>query len=489
MNDFLNTLQHFFVYDSTKPLLFNSKTFLLLFLAFYALYIATKKTYVFRIFYVFLFSVFFYYKCSGVYFLLLIISSILDYYIANLIYKTDNQQHKKLLVTVSVFINLGILAYFKYTNFFIENINAISNLQLNSLNIFLPIGISFYTFQTMSYTIDIYRKKLKPAKSFDEFIFYVSFFPQLVAGPIVRAAQFIPQIAKVPKLSNYAFNKAMLLIMSGLLKKAVISDYISVNFVDRVFDNPQLYSSFENLLACYGYTIQIYCDFSGYSDIAIGIALLMGFRLPLNFRSPYQSTSITEFWKRWHISLSSWLRDYLYISLGGNRKGNVRTYINLFLVMFLGGLWHGAAWKFAVWGTLHGCILAIERFIKSKFSIPKTKIILLLGWLFTFNFVAFTWIFFRAENYKKAFLIINSIQNLFTDSYKISDILYAYKYVIILSSIAIFTHLISNKYLFKCYFEYKKIPFIGKSIIFGMVIWIVYLFKSSSVQPFIYFQF
>lgn len=489
MSEWIEKIIHWFVYDSSQPLLFNSALFLGLFLFFYAIYIGLRHQKMLRIGYVILFSLFFYYKSSGIYFLLLIFSSIVDYYVGNILYKSENQSARKWWLGLSILVNLGMLGYFKYTNFFIENINAVMGGSLQPLNIFLPIGISFYTFQTMSYSIDLYRRKMTPARNFWDFMFFVSFFPQLVAGPIVRAGQFIPQITREPKLSRYGLDKAILLIMGGLLKKAVVSDYISTNFVDRVFDNPMLYSSVENLLATYAYGVQIYCDFSGYSDMAIGLALLLGFRLPQNFRSPYQATSITEFWRRWHISLSSWLRDYLYISLGGNRKGNLRTYVNLFIVMFLGGLWHGASWKFVLWGVLHGSLLAIERGIRKVFGVSKMFFTNVLGWFFTFHFVMFAWIFFRAKDFETATLVVEQIGNLFSDNYTLTPIIYGYKYVLLLMLIALFTHLLPNKYFFSLYTVYRRMALWGKAFLLGLVIWVVYLTASSDVQPFIYFQF
>lgn len=489
--DWIASMKDIFMYDSAHPLLFNSEIFLFLFLTFYGIYITIKKNKFrrLRILYVIAFSLFFYYKCSGIYFLLLIFSSVVDYCIGQLLYLSQKKRNRQLLLGLSVAVNLGLLGYFKYTNFFIENINALAGTRWGMFDIFLPIGISFYTFQTMSYSIDMYRRKLSPARNFWDFLFFVSFFPQLVAGPIVRAAQFIPQMSREPQLSRYGLDKALLLIMGGLFKKAVVSDYISVNFVDRVFDNPQLYSSFENLTAVYGYAAQIYCDFSGYSDMAIGLGVLLGFRLPLNFRSPYQSASVTEFWRRWHISLSSWLKDYLYISLGGNRKGAVRTYVNLFLVMFLGGLWHGAAWKFAVWGMLHGLLLAIERLFGRMIRLPKSNIRRFLGWLFTFHFVLFAWIFFRASDYDKAMQLIQKIGGLFSENYVLEDIVYTYRYVFALLIIAFATHLMPNSALFALYTIYKRIPLWIKAVLLGLLIWLVYLTASSDVQPFIYFQF
>lgn len=353
-------------------MLFNSKVFLLWFLAFYGGYLLLKRRTNWRLIYTLEFSLFFYYKSSGLYFVLLILSTLIDFTLGHYIHNASSQSKRRAYLILSLCANLGLLAYFKYTNFLIGSFNSVVGTNFAFQSIFLPVGISFFTFQTLSYSIDVYRGKLIPlteevtdAKSFFsrllDFSFFVSFFPQLVAGPIVRAADFIPQIRKPLQLSESDLGRALLLICGGLFKKAVISDYISINFVDRVFENPALYSGFENLMAAYGYAIQIYCDFSGYSDMAIGLALIMGLRLPENFRLPYQSDSIRDFWRRWHISLSTWLRDYLYISLGGNRKGGFRTYVNLMLTMLLGGLWHGASWVFVIWGGLHGLALAIDR--------------------------------------------------------------------------------------------------------------------------------
>ncbi len=366
-------------YHPARPMLFNSMPFLVLFVLFYGGYTLLLRRLNGRILYTLLFSFFFYYKSSGFFFLLLIISAAADFVLGHFIYHASNRRRRQLFLFLSLAVNLGILFYYKYTNFFITSLNSLAGAQFSLTDIFLPVGISFFTFQTLSYSIDVYRGDLAPltekvhnwsslARHFMDFAFFVSFFPQLVAGPIVRAAEFLPQIRQKPVLTNDALGKGLLLIMGGLIKKAVISDYISVNFVDRVFENPTLYSGLENLLAAYGYAIQIYCDFSGYSDMAIGLALLLGFQLPENFRTPYRATGIQEFWRRWHISLSSWLRDYLYISLGGNRKGNVRTYLHLLITMLLGGLWHGAGWVFIVWGGLHGLALAIDRALRSAGS-------------------------------------------------------------------------------------------------------------------------
>jgi len=385
----------FLTYQADRPLLFNSAAFFVLFLAFYSLYLLLLRRLDLRLVYTLVFSLYFYYLSSGFFFLLLLLSTLVDFCLGHFIYRATDRRSSLFFLWLSIAANLGLLGYFKYTNFLIDTANTLTGSSWDLQQIFLPVGISFFTFQTMSYSIDIYRGKLVPVtegirdgrsffRSLLDFAFFVSFFPQLVAGPIVRAAEFLPQTRRRPQLSEAKMGQAFLLILGGLFKKAVISDYISVNFVDRVFESPSLYSGLENLLATYGYAIQIYCDFSGYSDMAIGLALLLGFRLPENFNKPYRAVSVQAFWRRWHISLSTWLRDYLYISLGGNRKGRFRTYVNLLITMLLGGLWHGASWVFIVWGGLHGIALALDRYLSEKagmFSNPALRSLFLWLWV------------------------------------------------------------------------------------------------------------
>ena len=288
-------------YDSHQPMIFSSGIFLFLFLAFSFVYMLLQKRVTARLLFVTLFSYYFYYKSSGIYFFLLGIVTVSDFFLAHRMQQTETHWKRKMLVVISLCINLGLLCYFKYTNFFYQMLCPLWNGSFQPLDIFLPVGISFFTFQSLSYTIDVYRKDLKPLDNLLDYAFYVSFFPQLVAGPIVRARDFIPQIRRPLLVTNEMFGQGVFFIVSGLFKKAVISDYISVNFVERIFDNPSLYSGLENLFGVYGYALQIYCDFSGYSDMAIGIALLLGFRFPINFSSPYKSDSVTDFWHRWHM--------------------------------------------------------------------------------------------------------------------------------------------------------------------------------------------
>jgi alginate O-acetyltransferase complex protein AlgI len=484
-----------FVYHAQEPLIFNSGFFLFIFIGFLAIYLPLSQTLRPKLIYVTLFSLYFYYKSSGIYVLLLLLTTTSDFLLAKEISKTTLHWKRSVLLAMSLLVNLGMLGYFKYTNFLHEIFSSLAGVPFQPLDIFLPVGISFFTFQSLSYTIDVYRGNLQPVPHWINYAFFVSFFPQLVAGPIVRASDFIPQIEKPAFVSNEMFGKGVFLICTGLFKKAVISDYISTNFVDRIFDAPTLYTGLENLFGVYGYALQIYCDFSGYSDMAIGIALLLGFHFPPNFDSPYQSKNITEFWRRWHISLSSWLRDYLYISLGGNRKGKFRTYINLFLTMVLGGLWHGASFRFILWGALHGLALGIHKFysslnlqlIKPENLLTK-KMLSVLSVLLTFHFVCFCWIFFRAGSMQTAGEVLYQIVNNFRFAIFI-DFIVGYKAVMILMLMGYILHFLPKNLELKSEEWVTSLPMIGKAIALVVVILIVIQTKSAGIQPFIYFQF
>ena len=479
-----------FVYHAKEPLLFSSGFFLFLFAAFISVFyfLNKNKWHDLKLVYVIMFSLFFYYKSSGVYFVLLIISTMVDYNLANLIFNAKTQWNKRWLLVSSLILNLGLLAYFKYTNFLFGTLCGLSNTPFQPFAIFLPVGVSFFTFQSLSYTIDIYRGQLKPVNKILDYAFFVTFFPQLVAGPIVRAKEFIPQISLPTVVTREMLGQAIFLIVAGLFKKVVISDYISVNFVDRIFDNPTLYTGLENLFAVYGYALQIYCDFSGYSDMAIGIAMIFGYRLCINFDSPYQSSSITEFWRRWHISLSTWLRDYLYISLGGNRKGRFRAYFNQFITMLLGGLWHGAAFRFILWGAMHGAALAVDKFIKEFFKIPNTRFFKIAGVLLTFHFVCFCWIFFRADSMHIAGSVIERIAMHFTPSV-FPAFIAGYKNILLVMLLGYMLHFTPKRYEQIAMRWITEIPLAGKVAFVVSAIVLVIQMKSAGVQPFIYFQF
>lgn len=484
----IENLKNILIYNPKEPLLFNSGLFFILLIVVLFVYQALYKSKVARISFLTLFSLYFYYKSCGYYVGLIILSAVIDYNISNIIYRSKLNLNKKIWLVISLVLNLGMLAYFKYTNFFIDTVNHFISGKLTFIDVFLPIGISFYTFENLSYTLDVYRGEFKPIDKFLDYLFFLSFFPKLVAGPIVRAADFIPQISKEPALNNPLVNRGLFLIMGGLFKKVVISDYISINFVDRVFDNPLLYTSAENLLAVYGYTLQIYCDFSGYSDMAIGIALWMGFVIPDNFSAPYQSITITEFWRRWHISLSSWLKDYLYISLGGNRKGKFRQYLNLFITMLLGGLWHGASWKFVLWGALHGVSLAIDKMISGVFNFYKNPVSKFFGWFITFHFVAFCWIYFRASSFESAQDVINMIIK-GPEWDLILKIISGYDKVFSLIAIGYALHFIPLNFDSKVISKTENWPVPLKAFLLAIMIYLVAQVKNADIQPFIYFQF
>mgnify|MGYP002599813525 FL=1 len=479
-------------YDPHQPMIFSSGLFLWLFLGFSLIYLLLQRKTTARLLFVSLFSYYFYYKSSGFYFFLLGIVTVSDFLLARWMYRTETSWKRKLIVCCSLCINLGLLCYFKYTNFFYEMLAPLWHGTYHPLDIFLPVGISFFTFQSLSYTIDVYRKDLKPLSNLLDYVFYVSFFPQLVAGPIVRARDFIPQIRQPLYVSPEMFGQGVFFIVSGLFKKAVISDYISVNFVERIFDNPGLYSGLENLFGVYGYALQIYCDFSGYSDMAIGIALLLGFRFPINFNSPYKADSVTDFWHRWHISLSTWLRDYLYISLGGNRKGKIRTYLNLFLTMLLGGLWHGASWNFIVWGGLHGVALAVHKYVRSLLG--RAKNYRSTGWkrffavVLTFHFVCFCWIFFRNTTFEGSATMIRQIFTAFHPELA-GQLFTGYWKVFLLMGVGYLLHACPDRWQEACSRGMIRLPLVGQALVLILLVYLVMQVKSSDIQPFIYFQF
>ncbi|UII79904.1 MBOAT family protein [Flagellimonas sp. CMM7] len=341
---------------------------------------------------------------------LIAFSTLVDFFLGIYISKTKERK-RFLYLMASICVNLGLLCIFKYFNFFIESFMVLGemigyNPGFTTLNIILPVGISFYTFQTMSYSIDIYRNEIEPTNNFVAFATFVAFFPQLVAGPIERASNLVPQLLKKRQWSHEKFRDGFFQIVIGFFRKVVVADSIGA-FIDGTYNNPDLHNSTSILMAVTLYSFQIYFDFSGYSDIAIGTAKLLGFEFKPNFNLPYFSSSITEFWRRWHISLSSWLRDYLYIHLGGNRKGLVKQYRNLFITMFLGGLWHGSSWNFVIWGALHGILLAVEKRFK---LIPKKYSF--LNSIFVFVVVTFIWIFFRSLSFADTSIIIRKLFSL-----------------------------------------------------------------------------
>jgi len=551
----LDQLKDILLYSKGEPLIFTQFYFWGFFAIVLTVYSLIYKNRSTRNAWLFFASLFFYYKTSGLFVTLLLFTITSDFFIGKAVYYTKKPLSKKLLITLSVSINLLLLSFFKYSYFFTDNFNKLFGTTYHPINIFaewtnqfvsthftvdnilLPVGISFYTFQTISYSIDVYRGKIKPVKNILDFGFYVSFFPQLVAGPIVRASDFIPQLYQDFKLSKQEFGHALFLILNGLTKKIIIGDFIAVNFIDRVFDNPLSYTGYENLMALYGYSLQVYADFSGYTDIAIGIALLMGFRLPINFNSPYKANNVGNFWKRWHISLSSWLKDYLYIPMGGNRKGTFFTYIsltiiilfiiimsgwiympiviggivltlyiisyfspqfklwvnnniNIMVTMLIGGLWHGSSWMFVIWGGLNGLGIVVYKLWRkiSPWEGKKSFIVKFWTIFLTFNFITFTRIWFRGDSLQAANNIIYQITHNFSLNL-VPEITLAFYKVFLLMLIGYIIHWLPSNFKDMYRGTFIKSPIWIKAIITSIAIFVLYQFHSSDFQAFIYFQF
>jgi alginate O-acetyltransferase complex protein AlgI len=532
-------------YDPANPLLFNNGFFVYFFTAFITLYYLFRNHYNVRRYIFCFFSLYFFYKASGYFVGLVIISAVVDYFLSNAIFRQRHAGKKKFLLLVSIVFNLGMLVYFKYTNFFISLSNDLFQSGFNPLNILLPVGISFYTFENLSYTIDVYRGQFEPARKFTDYLLFLSFFPKLVMGPIVRAHDFVPQINKPYRISDRYFSEGFFLILTGLFKKLIISDYLTLNYVNYIFDDPGRYTGIENLTAVYAYAAVIYCDFSGYSDVAIGIARWLGFHIPTNFLSPYQSASITEFWRRWHMSLSSWLKDYLYIPLGGNRKSSVGTIVistlffgavfylfiayfewsiylsiilvavlallfllptlagrektspatnfNLLSTMLIGGLWHGASLNFLLWGALHGIGLAFHKcwllIAPSSFTAKRPlRIYQIFGALITFHFVCFCWIFFKSSDFNHAAIMIRQITGNLDFSVAVEFFMNYHK-VLYMLILAIILHLLPDSLQLRLTEKSGRIPFIAYFMLFMAFLLLYGYFKSAEPVLPIYLQF
>lgn len=434
------------------------------------------------------FSLYFYYKSSGWFFLLLVGTSLIDWGLSRIMVTLGRRWKRRLCLIASITVSLGVLCYFKYANFFLWNWNSMVKGNFQPLDIILPVGISFYTFQSISYIVDVYKGRVAPTRRWIDYMFFLSFFPALVAGPIVRADYFLPQIERNHNAVTSEIYWGFWLILIGIVKKALIADYIS-QYNDLIFASPTGYSGFESLMGVVGYTMQIYCDFSGYSDMAIGIALIMGFRLGKNFDFPYKSKNLTEFWRRWHISLSSWLRDYVYIPLGGNRRGTVRTYVNNFLTMLIGGLWHGAAWKFVFWGAMHGVGLAVHKATAPLLRrVPDIWPVKATAWVVTIVYVSLLWVFFRADSWADSWLIIKNIFTNFSPAHILPFIQVRWLWLVMMS-IIIVSHSVPSRWIDAVGRRFVRSPWIVKLLVFVVVVQLVVQFMSQDVAPFIYFQF
>lgn len=432
-------------------------------------------------------SAYFYGQWNWTYLILIYITIVSDYILGQKYYCSDKPRK---FLYLSLCINLGILGVYKYLNFILNSTNSIIetvgfSYAIPGVDLLLPVGISFYTFQSLSYMIDIHRGQLKPRRKLVDYALFVSFFPQLVAGPIVRATEFFKQLDEKRHFSFGMAQSGMMLIMLGLVKKVVFADNLAL-FADPVFSQPGNYDALMTLFAVYAFTFQIYFDFSGYTDIARGVAKLLGFTFPRNFMHPYVSLSFQDFWRRWHMTLSRWLRDYLYISLGGNRNGSYKTMRNLFLTMFLGGLWHGASWNFALWGVLHGLYLAVERFNNRRQIIHlnlKNPLWRIFQWFIVFHLVCFAWIFFRSVDFSTSSQIIANIFTL-KGSYDMSSS--EYLHIFIIMCMPLIHWLSSYIDLTKNSAHFKTAPYV---LIQFMLISLLILFSNHKTGAFLYFQF
>lgn len=548
-------LSKLILYSQDDPIIFTRLYFWVFFSLVYFVFAFVNKRVTIRNLFLFVTSVFFYYKTSGFYFTLLLFTICSDFTIGHLLNISKKLFLRRLLLAISVTTNLFILAYFKYAYFFTDSFNSLFHTNYEVLNYFsmfkstftgtgslidriiLPVGISFYTFQAISYTTDIYKKKISPLNNLFDFGFYVSFFPQLVAGPIVRASEFIPQMFKPFKLSGYQFGGAVFMILNGLIKKMVFADYMAVQFIDKVYANPLIFTGFENLMAVLCYSLQVYLDFSGYTDIAIGIALLMGFRFNINFNSPYKALNTEEFWKRWHISLSTWLRDYLYIPLGGNRGGSITSYIlivvissvliliigdyslfwkfgivaliilffslrfsafrkiintniNLMITMILGGLWHGSSWNFITWGGLNGIGLIFYKYWKKISPYEKFKVWYVRAFkiALTFSFISFTRIWFRAPDKETADNVLHKLR--FDIDWSLAPSVISNFYIVFglfLTGMVIHWLPTPFKRHVRRWFI-RSHPAIKVAAVMGTII-LIWQTISAEFVPFIYFQF
>jgi alginate O-acetyltransferase complex protein AlgI len=552
--EILDHIKSLLTYTENKPLVFTQLFFWGFFFFVLLFYSFLYKQQKLKILFLFAVSLFFYYKTSGLFICILLLTIISDYFIGKSIHNEKQHWKRKGLLILSIFENLSVLIYFKYAYFFTESYNSVVGTSHPFINHFaqftnyfagthyninamiMPIGISFFTFQSLSYTFDIYRKKIEPVKNIFDYGFFVCFFPHLVAGPIVKAHEFVHQIYSPYRLSKSEFGIALFFILNGLSKK-IIADYLALNFIDRVFDAPNFYSGLECLFALVGYSMQIYLDFSGYTDIAIALALLLGYRLKMNFNSPYKAQNTSEFWKRWHISLSSWLQNYLYIPLGGNRKGTwmsfillagvtiflillsgrmwvllatcwtavilatcyffvpraqraINTNINLMVTMLLGGLWHGASVLFIIWGGLNGLGLIIHKIWKriSPWKQDSPKWMAPIFILLTFLFITFTRLFFRSKDFNTVLSIYDRFSNHGGWDLMI-NVMAGYWKVFLFLLFCFIMHYLPETWKEKYRSRFAALPIPIMVLVACTVIFLLYQILSAEAQPFIYFQF
>lgn len=480
-------------FDSYNPLLFNTGLFLILFMLFITVYQLLRKFKTAKLLFVILFSLYFYYKSSAEYCFIILGVCISDFVLGIALDRCKKSFWRKSIVALNVILNVGMLVFFKYFNLLYETIANFSDKPFDPLDIILPAGISFFTFRSISYIVDVYRGDIKACHDFLSYTFYLTFFPPLLAGPVVRAKDMLPQVEANRMASKAMTAEGIFLIMSGLVKKVIVADFISQNFVERVFDNPALYSGFENMMGMYGFIIQLYCDFSGYTDMAIGVALLLGYRFLDNFRAPFKSQNPTEFWRRWHISLSFWLRDYLYIPLGGNRCSKTRHHMNLMTTMIIGGLWHGASWMFLIWGGLQGAFLVGHKSIKGVLPRVKPenrrKWWRLAGNIFlTFNLIAISFVFFKARSMEVVGDMFHQI--LFDFHLSVApQFISGYLMIVLVMVAALLTHFAPKRWIRKMRKSYSATPLFVQAVILAIVILVIIQVRQTDIMPFIYLQY
>jgi alginate O-acetyltransferase complex protein AlgI len=431
-------------------------------------------------------NLYFYAKWDLIYLALIPAAATCDFLLGLGLQHSSNPKMRKVLVTVSIVMNLGLLATFKYMPFFLENWAHVTGTKAPEWRWLLPLSLSFYVFQSLTYTIDLYRGDAKGTDSYLTHLAAVTFFPTVLAGPITRVSSLVDQLGKRKLLEAGDSGRALFLIGMGLTKKLLIADYLGANLVNRIFDFPNLYTGSETLIAVYAYALEIYCDFSGYTDIALGSALLLGIKLPPNFNRPYAAENIADFWRRWHISLSNWLRDYLYFSLPGKRS-KIAPYINLIVTMVIGGLWHGASWTFVAWGALHGVGLAAVRYVQTAWPAEKNAVV--PAWwrygriVLTFHFVAFAWIFFRASSFENAMQILSRIASLTVSFANVPGPL------LLILAIAILAHYVPKRWYDASLALYTRAPFYAQAIALVLLVIGLQNVLQTGAAPFIYTRF
>jgi D-alanyl-lipoteichoic acid acyltransferase DltB (MBOAT superfamily) len=475
-------------FDAKQPLLFTGGQFLFWFSVFYPCLLLLRRTGTARLGLIALFSCFFFYKCSGVLLGALLLTASADFLIAQRIAESTSPRGRRAWLWLSIALSGGTLVYFKYANLLLGGVSGLLAGHFEPLDLVAPAGISFYTFETVSYVVDVYRGRLQPTRRFLEYLAYLAYFPHLMAGPIIRAEQLLPALRATPELSRERLGSGLFLILSGLFKKAVVADYLA-RFSDTVFSGGTGLSGFELLLGVYGYAFQIYCDFAGYSEMALGLGRLTGVELPVNFRAPYAATSITEFWRRWHITLSTWLRDYIYIPLGGNRRGPLRTTLNLIVTMLFGGLWHGASLSFVLWGLLHGAALCVEKALARPLerwrALPAGRV---LCCIVTFHLVLLLWIPFRAGSLSLSSDLISRIATDFQPE-GVLEVLRARRPLLLALAVGALLAVTRHETLERLARGFARAPIPLRAAAALATIQLAIQLRNAETPPFIYFQF